>query len=79
MSLVSFAGSNSTSTRQGGDKRKRRWREGWGGGRLFKGGDYFEYFHQRGTITRGTAIIRGNTVGHHQFNRSDVQIIELAR
>ena len=35
MSLVSFAGSNSTSTRQGGDKRKRRWREGWGGG-----GDY---------------------------------------
>ena len=50
-----------------------------GGGRLFKGGDYFEYFHQRGAIIRGTAIIRGNTVGHHQFNRSDVQIIKLAR
>ena len=50
-----------------------------GGGRLFKGGDYFEYFHQRGAITRGTDIIRGNTVGHHQFNTSDVQIIKLAR
>ena len=35
---------------------------GGGGGRLFEGGDYFEYFHQRGTINRGTAIIRGNTV-----------------
>ena len=43
------------------------------------GGDYFEYFHQRGAIIRGTAIIRGNTVGHHHFNRSDVQIIKLAR
>ena len=52
---------------------------GVGGGRLFKGGDYFEYFHQRGAIIRGTAIIRGNTVGHHQFNGSDVQIIKLAR
>ena len=52
---------------------------GGGGGRLFKGGDYFEYFHQRGAIIRGTAIIRGNTVGHRQFNRSDVQIIKLAR
>ena len=42
-----------------GTERKRRWREGWmavgGGGvaiiqgrRLFKGGDYFKYYHQRG-------------------------------
>ena len=27
-SMVSFAGSDSTSTSKGGDKRKRRWREG---------------------------------------------------
>ena len=35
-------------TLQGGDKRNlnRRWREGWGGGALFQGGDYF-YFHER--------------------------------
>ena len=32
---------------------------GVGGGGV---GDYFEYFQQRGTINRGTAIIRGNTV-----------------
>ena len=31
-SKISFAGSDSTSTWQGGDKRKRRWWEGWGGG-----------------------------------------------
>ena len=65
--------------REGIKEREDGERGGGGGGRLFKGGDYFEYFHQRGAITRGTAIIRGNTVGHHQFNRSDVQIIELAR
>ena len=58
-SLISLiAGSDSTLTWQGGDERKTRWREGWG--RLFEGGDYFEYFHQR-----GTAIIRGNTVLKH--------------
>ena len=31
-------------------------------GRLFEGGDYFKYYHQRGAINRGTAIILGNTV-----------------
>ena len=31
-------------------------------GRLFEGGDYFKYFHQRGAIIRGKAIIQGNTV-----------------
>ena len=52
MSLISLiAGSGSTLTRQGGYKRKTRWREGWGmwgGGRLFERGDYFKYFHLRG-------------------------------
>ena len=62
-----------------GIKEREDGERGGGGGRLFKGGDYFEYFHQREAIIRGTAIIRGNTVGHHQFNRSDVQIIKLAR
>jgi len=46
------------STWQGGDKRKRGWREGWGGGRLFERCDYFKYFGQTGAIIRGTAIIR---------------------
>ena len=56
-SLISFAGSDSTLTRQGVDKRKGRRPEGWGGGgRLFKGRDYFEKFPSKG------AIIRGNTV-----------------
>ena len=31
-------------------------------GRLFEGGDYFKYLHQRGTIIREQAIIQGNTV-----------------
>ena len=42
---------------------------GVGRGWLFKGGDYFQYFHQRGAfwysreaINGGTAIIQGNTV-----------------
>ena len=30
-SLISFAGSDSALTWRGGDKRKRRWREGWEG------------------------------------------------
>ena len=30
LSLISFAGLGSSATRKGGDKRKRRWREGWG-------------------------------------------------
>ena len=33
-----------------------------GGGGLFEGGDYLKYFHQRGAIIQGTAIIRGNTL-----------------
>ena len=47
-SLISFAGSDSTLTRQGVDKRKGRRPEGWGGGRLFKGRDYFEKFPSKG-------------------------------
>ena len=40
-SLISFARPDSTLTWQRRHKRKRRWREGWGGGggRLFEGGD----------------------------------------
>ena len=30
-----------------------------------EGGDYFKYFRQRGTVIRGTAVIRGNTVSHY--------------
>ena len=58
-SLISFAGSDSPSTWQGGGKRKRRWREGWEGGRLFERGSYFKFFHQRGVIIRGTCLIEG--------------------
>ena len=41
-SLMSFAISDSTSTWQGGDTRKRKLREEWGGEgrRLFEGGNY---------------------------------------
>ena len=39
---------DSTLALQGGEKRKRRWREGWGGGGLFERGDYFIYFRLRG-------------------------------
>ena len=28
-------------------------------GRLFKGGDYFKYFHHRGAIIRGRLLIEG--------------------
>ena len=35
---------------------------GEGGRLLFEGGDYFKYFHQRGAIIRGKAIIQGNMV-----------------
>ena len=64
LSLISFSGSDSTLTWQGGDKRNRRRQEGWGGGgwRLFEGGDYFKYFRLKEAINRGTTIIRGNTV-----------------
>ena len=33
-----------------------------GEGQLFKGGDYFKYFGQRGATNQGMAIIRGNAV-----------------
>ena len=69
LSLISFSGSDSTLTWQGGDKRNRRRQEGWGGGvaiirgrRLFliflsEGGDY-----SREEINRGTTIIQGYVV-----------------
>ena len=60
LSLISFAGSDSTLTWQGVDKRKRGRQEGWGDGRFFKGGDYFKYCRLKGAINRRTAIIRGN-------------------
>ena len=50
LSLISFAGSDSTLTWQGVDKRKGRRPEGWGWGRFFKGGDYFKYFRLKGLI-----------------------------
>jgi len=59
LSLINFAESQCTSTCQGGDNRKKRWGEGQGEGRLFKGGDYFKYFHQRGAIIRGRRLIEG--------------------
>ena len=37
------------------------------GVQLIEGDDYFKYFHQRGAIIHGTAIIRGNTVIHKRF------------
>ena len=63
LSLISFAGSDSTSTWQGGCKRKKRWREGWGGEAImlntsFWGGDYL----WSEVINRGMAIIWGNRV-----------------
>lgn len=67
LSLISFAGSDSTSTWQGGCKRKKRWREGWGG-QLFEeaimlntsfwGVDYL----RSEVINRGIAIIWGDRV-----------------
>ena len=47
LSLISFVGSGSTATWQGGDKRKRRWREGWGWG------DYFKHVGLRGRLFEG--------------------------
>ena len=48
LSLISFAGSDSTLTWQGGDKKKRRRQEGQGA-RLFEGGDYRIYSNKRPT------------------------------
>ena len=54
LSLISFAGSGSTATWQGGDKRKRRWREGWGWG------DYFKHVGLRGRFNiRQRRLIEG--------------------
>ena len=37
---------------------KRGGRGGGGGlGRLFEGGDYFKYFHQRGAIIQGDTVV----------------------
>ena len=66
MSLISFAGSDSTFGREGikGREEGKRGR----GGRLFKGADYFKYFRPKGgdysreAINRGTAITRENAV-----------------
>ena len=59
LSLISFSGSDSTLTWQGGDKRNRRRQEGWGGWRLFEEGDYFKYFCLKGAIIRGRRLIEG--------------------
>ena len=64
LSLISFAGSDSTLTWQGGDKRKRKRQEGLGGWR----GDYFKYIFLKGghysreAINQGKAIIRGKAI-----------------
>ena len=53
MSMITFAGSDFTLTRRGGDKAKKRRQEVCvcgGGGAIIE------------AINRGTAIIRGNTV-----------------
>ena len=61
LSVISLiAGSGSTLTRQGGYKRKTRWREGWGmwgGGRLFEGGDYFEIFPFKGGLLNNVLLV----------------------
>ena len=63
-SLISFAGSDPTLTRQGVDKKGKKaiGVGGWGGGRLFKRRDFLKKFPSKGAIIRGTAIMRGNTV-----------------
>ena len=67
MSLISFAEWNCTSTWQGGDKMKRRWRERHGGGELFEGCNFYIFpsnggNYSREAINQGTAIIWWNTV-----------------
>ena len=60
LSLISFSGSDSTLTWQGGDKRNRRRQEGWGGGwRLFEGGDFLKYFRLKEAIIQGRRLIEG--------------------
>ena len=53
--------SDCTSTGQGGDKRKRRWRERRGRV-IIRGRPLFKVFLSKGVINQGTATIRGNTV-----------------
>ena len=43
--------------REGGDKRKRRWYDGWGRGWLFEGGDFFKNFQERRAIIWGRRLI----------------------
>ena len=61
LSVISLiAGSGSTLTRQGGCKRKTRWREGWGmwsGVRLFEGGDYFKIFPFKGGLLNNVLLV----------------------
>ena len=70
MSPFSFAGSDSTSTQQAGDKKRE---DGDRGGAIIRGRRLFQMFPSKGgdysreEINRGTAIIRGNTVP--QFRR----------
>ena len=52
-----FLDKNSTSAWQGGDKRKRGWQEGSGGG-LFEGGDYFKNYDQRGAIIWARSLFK---------------------
>ena len=65
-SLISFAGSDSTSTWQG--RKDGKW---GGGGQLFKGGNHFQYFrlgggdYSREAINQGTAIIQGYNIVVH--------------
>ena len=61
LSLISFSGSDSPLTWQGGNKRNRRRQEGLGGGgwRLFEGGDFFKYFRLKEAIIQGRRLIEG--------------------
>ena len=51
---ISFAGSGSTATWQGGDKSKRSRREGWGWAIIR--GDYFKHFGLRGRLFEGRLL-----------------------
>ena len=68
LSLISFSGSDSTLTWQGGDKRNRRRQEGWGGVAIIRERRLFLIFlsergdYSREEINRGTTIIQGYVV-----------------
>ena len=76
-SLMGFAGSDSSLTWQGGDKRKRRRREGWG--RLFGGGDNFKYLCLRGAIFRGRRLTEGRLLGTLRFNDATAEKTSLKK